>query len=379
MISIHRTSLAFIIAAIITLSWEGVSGAQVESHADSLIKARKHFSFAVQYKKSGSLVQSYENYRQSIAYNDTVYQVHYSFADLLLKMERTEEARREFAIALRLNPTHLNSAQMLAKLYYEAAVYDSALTMFETIHGLEPDDVQALSNIAALRAHLGMQREALEVYTELIDRGNADDSHIESAITIAIEIEDWDTSKRLNDLQLAKRSDDPACLRRGTAISLGMRNPADAIDYAQRLKRTGEIDTAVVESIEKLAKTLGDSDIILASLELRHETEPSNTSIAGELAEMLMAAGKGEQAEIVIRDALKRTPGDAKLHILMGNRLREKGENDKAVHEYEIALNDQRWKQTAQQLIWQIRPPQTEAEKAEREFFKRGREQSGTP
>jgi Tfp pilus assembly protein PilF len=93
---------------------------------------------------------------------------------------------------------------------------------------------------------------------------------------------------------------------------------------------------------------------------------------------MLMAAGKSGQAEIIIADALNRTPGDAKLHILMGNLFREKGDDNKAVHEYEIALNDPRWKQTAQQLIWQIRPPQTESEKAEREFFRRGREQSDT-
>jgi tetratricopeptide (TPR) repeat protein len=375
MSTVHRISLALTVAAIMILSWEGVSGAQVQSHADSLIKARKHFSFAVQYKKSGSLVQSYENYRQSIAYNDTVYQVHYSFADLLLKMERTDEARREFAISLRLNPAHLNSAQMLAKLYYEAAVYDSALAMFETIHRLEPDDVQVLSNIAALRTHLGMQREALAAYDELIDSGTPDESHTETAITIAIEVEEWETAKRLNDLQLEKRPDDTQCLRRGTVISLGMRNPAEAIDYAQKLKRTGEIDMSIVESIGKLSKAIGDPEIILASLELRHETEPSNTAIAGELAEMLMAAGKSGQAEVIITDALNRTPGDAKLHILMGNLFREKGDDNKAVHEYELALNDPRWKQTAQQLIWQIRPPQTESEKAEREFFRRGREQ----
>ncbi len=79
------------------------------SKADSLLNARKHFSFAVQYKENEEYELAREQYKKSIALNDTVYQVHYSYADLLMKMDRTKDAERHYLKSLCLNPEHYNS------------------------------------------------------------------------------------------------------------------------------------------------------------------------------------------------------------------------------------------------------------------------------
>ncbi|MCK5346014.1 MAG: hypothetical protein KAR20_21535, partial [Candidatus Heimdallarchaeota archaeon] len=141
------------------------------SKADSLLKAKKHFSFAVEYKKNEKYEDAFRNYETSIAYNDTVYQVHYSFADLLLKMNKPEYAKRELLTSFTLNPGHFKSASILASQYYKSAVYDSALVMYEAMHKIKPKQDSILSNIASLREFLDMTEKALESYAELIAKG----------------------------------------------------------------------------------------------------------------------------------------------------------------------------------------------------------------
>jgi len=363
------------ITIIVLLAGARESIAQNESKADSLLKAKKHFSFAVQYKKSGSYEQALVNYKQSIAYNDTVYQVHYSFGDLLLEMERPLEARREFAISLRLNPEHYNSAAMLAKLYYEAALYDSSLTVFETMYKLKPDDTQTLHNIGSLREHLGMKREALDAYEELYEATEAT-FPLSLAAGLAFDLEEWEKAKRYNDLMIEKTPGENVYLKRGANISLKLNDPQGALHYIRSLAGNGESDIQALERIEKDSRFTGDTDTVIAALKLHHTVAPDNIQIIGELAELLIAKGEKEKAADYLRRGIEKAPDNGKLRILMGNYYRERGEDDKALKEYEAALADETWKSSAQQSIWQIRPPQTEEEKKEQEFFRRGRDKA---
>jgi len=347
---------------------------QVSAKEDSLLKAKKHFSFAVQYKKSESYELARKNYLESIAYNDTVYQVHYSYGDLLIKMNRPHEARHEFARSLDLNPEHYNSASMLARLCYEAADYDSALAAFELMYRLKPDDHQALRNIASLREHLGMKRKALEAYTALAESGKADTDILERASGIAAELGEWKTSLQFTTLMLEDSPDDTELLRRGAQACLELGDPKEALVHAEELASLGETDIVILERIEQLALRIGDTETRINALTLHNAADRRNTGITAELAENLLVRGKQELAAEYIAKGLEIKPDDGRLRILMGNYYHKRGENDKAIAEYEAALKDERWKDDAQQFIWQIRPPASEDEKAEREFFERGRE-----
>ena len=141
------------------------------SRADSLLKAKKHFSFAVQYKNNEKYDDAVRNYETSIAYNDTVFQVHYSFADLLMKMNNLPYAKRELLDVFVLNPDHYKSIALLSKMYYESADYDSALIMYENMYRLQPNQLTILESIANLREHTGKTESALDAYGELINNG----------------------------------------------------------------------------------------------------------------------------------------------------------------------------------------------------------------
>ena len=370
-----KQSLIFLILVTVLLTTAvSQSDAAEKSKADSLLQAKKHFSFAVQYKKSESFNQALENYKLSISLNDTVYQVHYSFADLLLDMNRPLDARREFLITLTLNPAHYKSSSMLARLYYEAAEYDSALVMYETMYCLQPCEKKLLSSIAGLRDYLGKKNEALEAYTELINSGEDSYENLMKAVSLSVLLEDMEQAGNLISLALEKHPGDRQTLETASHIYLEQNDMVSASRYLRQLAEIDSTDFSVIEKLEKIYRLGDDTTNLIWILKRQYSLSPEDSVLVGELVELLFGEGEINQGLTYLKKGLERSPGDGKLHILMGNYYRGQEETEKALKEYRTALNDEKWRSRARQFIWQINPPQTEAEKAEQEFFRRGQE-----
>ncbi len=79
---------------------------------------------------------------------------------------------------------------------------------------------------------------------------------------------------------------------------------------------------------------------------------------------------------VYVKNGLEISPYDGKLRILSGEYFLSKGQKGKALDEYKLALKDENWRSSAQHLIIQLEKPESEEEKAEREFFNRGREKN---
>ena len=74
-----------------------------------------------------------------------------------------------------------------------------------------------------------------------------------------------------------------------------------------------------------------------------------------------------------VRKGLAIAPDDGRLRIILGEHFRADSQEQKALEQYLLDMNDNRWKSSGQRLIWQIEEPETADEKAEREFFSRGK------
>jgi len=357
---------------LVTIVLSGLSSAET-AQEDSLYNAKKHFSFAVQHKNNKDYELALEQYKLSISYADTVYQVHFSFADLLLKMGRPLEARMEYLTSLKLNPSHSKSASMLAKLYYESAGYDSALVMYEIMYRLEPENMDILAGIAGLREYLGMKSEALEAYDELIGHGETTYENLMRASSLALTMDEFEKAYNFLSIVLEKHPDDLDALKNAAAASLAMNKPVSA---SQHLRRIAEIDSTDISSLTKLEdiyRLLNDTRNLIWALERHHSVSPQDCILIGELAELLLREGKTKKGLEYLGKGLEISPGDGKLRILMGEYFRGRGETEKALKEYKIALQDSNWRASAQEFIWQIQPPESEEEKAEREFFNSGK------
>ena len=340
--------------------------------ADSLEKAKKHFSFAVQYKNNENYEEAIKNYEISLAFNDTVFQVHYSFADMLLKMSRTNEAKRELLNTLMLNHDHFKSAALLSGLYHKVAQYDSALVMYETMYRLKPDSLAYLSSIAGLSAYLELHDKALAAYRELIRKGeNTFDNYLRAS-QHAEKTGDMELADELVLQALRKQPDDTTALQTAASISLARDNTKSVIDYQQRLVVLNPSDQVLLYNLEQLCRKHGDNDQLIWVFKERIRQSPKDIALIGELAELQLFEGQTTEGIETIMQGLDVSPGDGKLRILLGDHYMEQGETDKALAEFNIALKDERWRQDALQFIGMIDRPESETEKEEREFFERG-------
>jgi len=343
------------------------------SNADSLLKAQRHFSFAVQYKKSEEYDLAFDQYEKSIAFNDTVYQVHYSFADLLMKMDRSQDAKIQYLRSLSLNPKHYNSALMLAKLYYEYADYDSTLKMHEILYDLKPDNYGVLESIANIREHLGMKEKALDAYEKLIENGRNSHGNLMRAGKLAISLGEYENAINYVNSALMERPEDMDALSMAAELNLLLENYKTSGKHLHQMAVIDSTDVSILTRLEKIYRLSGDTENLIWTLERYHKLSPDNTVIIGELSELLYNNDMIVRGVEYVKTGLELSPEDGKLRILMGEYYLNRGMDKEALNEFKIALNDEKWHSSAQQLIWKIEKPESESEKAEKEFFKRGR------
>lgn len=348
-----------------------------ETAGDKTFEAKRHYNFAIQNKNSGDYEEAKRQYEKSIAQCDTMYQVFFSYADLLAKMQRPEESHAALLRALILNPKHFQTMALIAERYRQTAKHDSALAMYERMYAVEPDRRELLASIAGYREFLGEMNAALQAYEELIKKGDDGYDTLMKAAALAGKEGKKEKVMEYAVMALEKKPKDIAALSMAAETSLELDDRDSAILYFRTLCEADSANVGALGQLEKLYRTRGDTDNLLWALERHLNAAPDDVKIIGEYSELLYARGSIEQGILYVKKGLAIDPSDGRLHILMGENYRRLNQNDKAVAEFRIALKDSAWSSSAQRLIWQIERPESSSEKNEKEFFNRGRTQSG--
>ena len=333
--------------------------------------AKKHFSFAVQNKNSENFEEAVLQYEKSLSFCDTLYQVHYSYGDMLLKLEETARAKKAFLRARLLSPGHYDSALMLSKIYYAESSYDSVLVMYENMYALRPDNTTVLSGIAGLKDYLGRNGEALDAYGQLIEAGEDSFENLMSAARIARKLLDYPVSRTYADAALEKQPGNSEALMIAAQASLDLGERMTAAGYLRTLADATP-DLNVIIELEHIYRGEADHGNLIRTLEEHHQLAPDNVGVIGELSELLYARGETERAISYAEKGCALDGDDGRFHIILGQNFLDLGQRDKALAEFRKAMRDATWSASARRFILQIEQPETAEEKAEREFFRRG-------
>ena len=336
-----------------------------------MLKAKKHFSFAVQYKNNEKYDDAFRNYETSIAYNDTVFQVHYSFADLLMKMNNLPYAKRELLDVFVLNPDHYKSIVLLSKMYYESADYDSALIMYENMYRLQPDQLTILESIASLREHTGKTESALDAYADLIEKGNATYANYMKAASLAEHLEKNDIARDFALKALELKQDDIDAVNTVIETSLALNDTETAIGYLHRLSQLDSTDTQSLIRLEKIYRAASDMEQLTLTLKEHNKRAPDDVDVIEEIADRLLQTGKPDESAEYVKKGIEIAPDNGKFHILLGNYYQEKGDDQLALSEYRLALTDTRWKSSAQAIHLANRTTGNRIGKSRTGFFNR--------
>ena len=367
-------TIRVIVAALLSLNVSLSVSADTPAEQD-MQEAKKLYGFGVQHRNAGNDDEARRQFEQSIAVYDSLYQVYYSYGDLLVKMGDTKTAVQAFRKALDLNPDYYNAAAQLSKLYYETGDYASTLEMYQRMFVLKPDNPTILASIANIREYLGDSDGAYEDLGKLVAMGDDSYENLMRMSRLALEKEDPESSHMYAVLALGKRPDDLPALALAAKTGMLLNDTEKAVRFYRRL---AEVDSASVETIvivEGLYRSAADRANLIWALKRHFTLEPENIGVLGELCENFFPDGLTEEGVQYIRKGIQLDPQDGRFHILMGENYRTLGMEDRALAEFRLAMNDKRWQSNAQRLIWQIEKPQSQEEITEREFFNRGKEQ----
>lgn len=312
-----------------------VSAAEM-SHSDSLLAAKRHASFAVQYKKSGEYTESLRQYKKSIAFNDTAALVHSSFAELLTLMNRPGEAKAEYLRTLALNPDDRTTAFTLAKMYHATGAYDSALVMYEIFYRTALDHA-TLDGIADLREYTGADSAALAARERLFAQGDSSRKNLRGIARLA--------------------------LKTGDSLLV--------ITGLEKLSRADSTDDGTLADLEKMYRARSDTLHLIATLERRLLLAPRDARLPGELAAFHFARGETVSAERYARREIELVPQNGQPHLILGEIHRMRGETAQARTEYHAALDDPRWRDEAARLLAATERPEPAVNTRERRFFNR--------
>ncbi len=367
----YITIVVVLLTASAIESQTGYTGAGENGLIDN---AKKHFNFAVQHKNNGNYEESLRQYQKSFSFCDTLYQVHFSYGDLLLKMENWAGARDSFFRAFYLNPGHYDTAKILAQLYYEKGDYDSTLVMYQHMYAGKPDNHALLENIAGLKVYIGRTEDALADYERLVTLGLTSYDNLMKAAKLSFKLGNAEKTSYYADMALEEKPGNISALTLAAQASLSCGELKTAARFYREVAEKDSQNVTILQNLETIYRKLAEHDNLIWTLECRHRLVPEDLSVLADLSELLYARGEMERGIDYVQKGLNIDPNDGRFRILLGESYRTRGENDKALEQYRIALQDDRWKTSAQQLIWQIEPPETEEERLEREFFTKGRE-----
>ncbi len=355
--------------AFAVFSCHAVDSAEV-SPADSVSLAQKHLNFAIQYKKTGQYEEARIQYEKSLQYNPNSSEIHISFADLLLKSGDKERARAKLLSALQLEPQRYELSAHLATLYYEKGMYDSTLVMYEKMNQHKPN-IELQHNMAKLYDYVGEYDTAIGIYKRLIDKGELSEKDALYAANLSFNAKRFESAKYLLEKVISKNNFHIEALSLAARAALAMDDEDSAAVFFRRLVEQKNNSPVAIGFLEKYYKSVGDSTSLAWVLDVHHKNQPQDVVVLGNLASLYFSMGDLKKAETYASKGVQVDPQNGLFRILLGEVYRMTNQLECAVEQYEHAAKDEKWRESAEQLILVVRPPDSEEQKNEQLFFNR--------
>jgi tetratricopeptide (TPR) repeat protein len=289
-----------------------------------------------------------------------------ALAKTLRKAGRVDGCIKAIEQYLAQNPLDIDANLMLGDVLAEGQYFKSACAVFEFIAEIAPKNPDGLKRAGAMMYQLGEHQGALDFYERALEADPRDQEAIKQRKNLAAEtalsrredgtikhsrdeIKDKGEARSLERAGKLHRSDedlrrdlarleelyaeapsDPELMIQLSSVHEALRDPETALDFVERAldykKGSPELQARQVKLREKSIKRA------LSRADREGDTERAN-QLEAELQEFQFEA---------IQAAVRLAPADASLRLALGRQWLKAGALDKAVAEFQKAVEDPR-------------------------------------
>ena len=351
------------------------------ANADSIRKYRFLAKTAREKKEFDQALQYYGEYLKYETDPERARQAHYRVGQIHFGRKELGRARLAYRRALAVDSLHVNTNLRLYQIYLQEGHPDSAALSLERVVVARPDDAGYRRTLADLYNRQRRARDAIRHYTRLAGEEEANSEIVE---LLAVLHEDLGEPARALEWRRRLLGAPGSA---GDGAATGRDGQVDMLESVLRLQRqTDDVQGAVgtlqqlaaIDSLnrhsyfsrmEALAGETDNKPLRIKALEGMVRASPGDLESVATLAELHLNEGHIEAARKWLDRGLRVDESHAHLQFLKGDLLERDGAEDEAVAAFEKARVDPAWERTAQQRIWNLRPPETKEEQLKREFF----------
>jgi len=323
-------------------------------------------------------------YRELVKYDPAYRRGHFYIGQILAGMGQDEEAKGAFLQASALDSLHRNTHLGLYQVYMNASQPDSAWWALERVVR-KPKYAKAYRSlrreIGDLYRRQGKAEQAIFHYVALEEGvqnpGPEDIELMELIVSLDRElglVEDalaW--QQRLTKLSGDEGGDVSSQVQNLSATVDLLEESGDVPAAIAKLRELAQLDErgrySHYHRMHQLAEDHGRERALMEALQGMVSANPRDVETLATLIETYLGDEDKTRAGRWIDWGLKNNSDDPQLHLLQGDLLVMRGDEEGALAAFEVARTDPGWETVAQQRIWQIRPPETEEERLKREFF----------
>jgi tetratricopeptide (TPR) repeat protein len=278
------------------------------------------FYLGVAHYSLGEIELAQQAVVSAIQKNGQISEYHTLLAQIFQVQGSFEDAKKESAMALRLNPKNLSAAIILSRALIGAKQYTEAVTILTDMKSQVPNNQEILKNLTLAFLGANEQQQGEEILTELLQLVPGDPQAIALFINLRYKT-DLSGAESFVRQQMQKA-------------------PADARLYL------------ILGSL--LEKQTNDSKALIA-YEKAQEIDPDLASPYLAAAKLLTRLEKKEEAFAKFNDMIEKIPESLPGHMGIASLLHVEGDFEKAAEQYRKVLKiKEGYSPAANNLAWLI-------------------------